>query len=268
MSAGQPQPHNDVTDGLGHLTNEVGVILSSISQSSSNLDKTLNGIYTLYGNAIDERVQLLKDLDVILQSNEQAKQALIRAEEEKSNAEELRRQSDEAKRVAEAEKAKLQSQFTQLEQEKNTALAQHQTLQGQHSQLQGQHAQLQTLHSEQILAITTHIDTINQLKLEIKKLEQYLVKLQSQSTAYDCIKLYEQYPLLIKLKRNFDTSNIQINPNDLLNEQSLISFSQFYFNEQIKQLQGIKNSINLIINVYKEKKHIDTKSLDTIDSTN
>lgn len=252
-------PHLTMKDGLSHLTGEVGSIVKNISITSSNLENTLNGLYDLYGKAINERVQLLKDIDVIIQDNEQAKKALQLAEDGKVTAETLKQEAIDAQQRAEAEKNALRSQFGQLQQEKSLALQQHEQLQGQHQQLKGQHQQLQGQHQElqgqhqglqalqqsQIATIQTHIDTINQLRTEIQKLEQYLSKLNSQSTAYDCIKLYEKYPLLIKLKRNFD--QVQITVTQQITFQSLQTFSSAYFQMQFTELNSIRRSIDLII---------------------
>lgn len=235
--------HKEVNDGLSHLTGTVGGMLENIGKSSSNLQNTLNNVYDLYSRAISERELLIKDISKIVEGSSEATRKLAAAEEGKTAAEQLKSQAEEAKRLADDQYARLNQQFQELQ-------SSQQTLQTQHSALQTQHSALNQLHTEQLAVIRTHIGTINTLKHELKTLEVNLQKLRSQSTAYDCIKLYEKVPLLIKLKRTFDANVQQV--TDPVTINSLKQLSNSFFQTEIGKLNQLVENLNTIISSYKQ----------------
>jgi DNA repair exonuclease SbcCD ATPase subunit len=252
MSVPGPQDmkgsHQQVGDGLSNLTGTVGHMIQDIGISSSNLQNTLNNVYDLYSRAISEREVLINDISKIVEGSGEATKKLAAAEAGKTAAEGLRSQAEEAKRLADEQHTGLRRQFEELQSSQQALKSQHQELTQSHSTLQGEHSALNQLHNEQLAVIRTHIGTITILKNELEKLEDNLRKLRSQSTAYDCIKLYEQVPLLIKLKRTFDASVRQV--ADPVTINSLKKLSSGFFQTEIPKLNQLVQNLKTIISSY------------------
>lgn len=251
MSAPQPEMvglHNQVTDGLSPLTNEVGKMITRIGESSSNLQSTLNHIYNLYSSAINEREILVKDIDAVVQGSKDATQRLAAAESGKQEADILKQRADEAKIQAEQQHTQLSQEFQNLQRSQVQLDLEHKNLRDQHTELKNTHSTLETLHTQQLAVIRTNISTIETLKAELAKLENEISLLHTQSTAYDCIRIYQVYPLLLKLKQSFTIDNLSgLNKEDIQPiYQRFIDFMNTQFTQTLQRIKDIESHLTQI----------------------
>ena len=239
-------------DGMKPLDDKIQDLLKGIDITSVNMRFTLENVFKLYTDAIEERRRIVSELDAVIQNNTQATQALAAAEKSKQSAETLKQEAETKFQQSEEQKAQLAKQVQELSAAKQLYDQRIEAERRKAQALQQQNRELSSLHESQIAQITTNISTLQKLKLDLETLERKIQSTQNQALAYGSIKLYIKYPLLLKMRQIALSANIltgtTLDRNTLTSEFELLKTqAPLGFQDTLNQVMDINSKLSHLV---------------------